>query len=95
MYADSRKLSLSLSLSLSLPHTHMHTPLSGQQLKAVVGYIYAPGWKALSLPREGAGVTPDEPRQPNYWPSGTSRGKPCEKEGMEEMEIYEQASSEM
>lgn len=33
----------------------------GQQLRG--GWMLAPGWKALRLPREGAGVTPDEPRQ--------------------------------
>lgn len=68
---------------------------SGQQLKPVVAYMSVPCWKAPSLPREGAGVTPDEPRQPNYWPSGTSHGKPEERGGMGEMEIYEQVSAEI
>ncbi len=81
-------------MQITHTHTHTHTQ-SGQQLKAVVAYMCAPGWKALSLPREGAGVTPDEPRQPNYWPSGTSRGKPGERGRMGEMEIYEWASVEM
>lgn len=46
------------------------------------------------VPREGAGVTPDEPRQPNYWPSGTSRGKPAHRGGKSEMEIYEPVSEQ-